>query len=159
MRISILLTICFFSTLSFGQSLHHQMLSAQGGKSSSESGIKVKYTVGQQSVVGTKTGNITVQQGFQQSNWNKIIAQNNVSVSTSTFPNPFLDRINFTFTGSVGDTISLHIYDVSGRLVFTDNLQVVEQTTSIDLKHLPSANYFIQLSSLNYLYYTKIIKN
>ena len=135
------------------------MISAQGGNAITPSGIVVKYTIGQQSVTGTKTGNVIVQQGFQQSNWNKIIAQNNVSVSTSTFPNPFLDRINFTFIGSVGDTISLHIYDVSGRLVFTDNLQVVEQTTSIDLKHLPSANYFIQLSNLNYLYYTKIIKN
>ena len=159
MRILVSIIICLTTSQFFGQTLHHQMISAQGGKSGSESGILVNFTVGQQSVVGTRTGNITVQQGFQQSNWNKIIAQNNVSVSTSTFPNPFLDRINFTFTGSVGDTISLHIYDVSGRLVFTDNLQVVEQTTSIDLKHLPSANYFIQLSNLNYLYYTKIIKN
>ncbi len=159
MRILVSIIICLTTSHFFGQTLHHQMISAQGGKSGSESGILVNFTVGQQSVVGTRTGNITVQQGFQQSNWNKIIAQNNVSVSTSTFPNPFLDRINFTFTGSVGDTISLHIYDVSGRLVFTDNLQVVELTTSIDLKHLPSANYFIQLSNLNYLYYTKIIKN
>jgi hypothetical protein len=159
MRILVLIIICFTTSHLFGQSLHHQMISSQGGKSGSESGMLVQYTVGQQSVVGTKTGNITVQQGFQQSNWNKIIAQNNVSVSTSTFPNPFLDRINFSFTASVGETLSLHIYDVSGRLVFTDNLQVVELTTSIDLKHLPSANYFIQLSSLNYLYYTKIIKN
>jgi hypothetical protein len=157
--IFLLFSLLLIPISAFSQTLHHQMISAQGGKSSLESGILVNYTVGQQSVVGTKTGNITVQQGFQQSNWNKIIAQNNVSVSTSTFPNPFLDRINFSFTASVGETISLHIYDVSGRLVFTDNLQVVELTTSIDLKHLPSANYFIQLSSLNYLYYTKIIKN
>mgnify|MGYP000318071442 CR=1 FL=1 len=159
MKKALKILFLLFACNSYSQTLHHQMISSQGGNAVTNSGIVVKYTIGQQSVTGTKTGNVIVQQGFQQSNWNKIIAQNNVSVSTSTFPNPFLDRINFSFTASVGETISLHIYDVSGRLVFTDNLQVVELTTSIDLKHLPSANYFIQLSSLNYLYYTKIIKN
>lgn len=158
--IKILKIFVFFITFNgFSQSLHHQMLSAQGGNSIASSGVIVKYTIGQQTVTGSTTENYIVQQGFQQNNWDKIIKKNNVSISTSTFPNPFIDRINFTFSESIGDTISLQIYDVSGRLVFTDNLQIVEQTTSIDLKHLPSANYFIQLSNLNYLYYTKIIKN
>ena len=68
LKILFLLLVCN----SYSQTLHHQMLSAQGGKSGSDSGILVNFTVGQQSVVGTRTGNITVQQGFQQSNWNKI---------------------------------------------------------------------------------------
>jgi hypothetical protein len=101
-----------------------------------------------------------VQQGFQQSNWNKIIEQNNsVSISTTTFPIPFKDLIHFTFSGNVGETLSIQIFDVSGRIVFNDILQVVAQTTALDLKHLPSATYFVKLSNSNYLYHTKIIKN
>lgn len=43
------------------------MLSAQGGNATTQSCIVVKYTVGQQSVTGTKMGNLIVQQDFQQS--------------------------------------------------------------------------------------------
>jgi ACT domain-containing protein len=136
------------------------MLSSQGGSATTQSSIVVKYTIGQQSVTGSTTGTYTVQQGFQQSNWNKIIEQNNsVSISTTTFPIPFKDLINFTFSGNVGETLSIQIFDVSGRIVFNDVLQVVAQTTALDLKHLPSATYFVKLSNPTYLYYTKIIKN
>ena len=160
MQIRLLLLINFATSLFFGQSLHHQMMSAQGGNSIAPSGLIVKYTIGQQSVTGSTTGAYTVQQGFQQSNWNKIIEQNNsVSITTTTFPIPFKDLINFTFSGNVGETLSIQIFDVSGRLVFNDVLQVVAQTTALDLKHLPSATYFVKLSNPTYLYYTKIIKN
>jgi hypothetical protein len=84
MRFKNLLLFCFFTTLSFSQTLHHQMTSAQGGNAITQSGIVVKYTVGQQSVTGTKTGNVIVQQGFQQSNWDKIIATNNVVLANTT---------------------------------------------------------------------------
>ena len=142
MQIRLLLLINFATSLFFGQSLHHQMMSAQGGNSIAPSGLIVKYTIG------------------QQSNWNKIIEQNNsVSISTTTFPIPFKDLINFTFSGNVGETLSIQIFDVAGRLVFNDVLQVVAQTTALDLKHLPSATYFVKLSNPTYLYYTKIIKN
>jgi hypothetical protein len=160
MRAFFFTSLFLFVTFSFSQTLHHQMISAQGGSANTQSGLVVKYTIGQQSVTGTKTGNVIVQQGFQQSNWNKIIEQNNsVSISTTTFPIPFKDLIHFTFSGNVGETLSIQIFDVSGRLVFNDILQVLAQTTALDLKHLPSATYFVKLSNPTYLYYTKIIKN
>ena len=43
------------------QSLHHQMISAQGGGVVTNSGITVNYTVGQQSVTGTSSGTYVVQ--------------------------------------------------------------------------------------------------
>ncbi len=160
MRISFFTFLFLFISFSFGQSIHHQMLSSQGGNSIISSGLIVKYTIGQQSVTGNTTGAYTVQQGFQRSNWNKINEQNSsVSISTITSPIPFKDLIHFTFSGNVGETLSIQIFDVSGRLVFNDVLQVVEQTTALDLKYLPSATYFVKLSNPTYLYYTKIIKN
>ena len=160
MKKALKILFILFACNAHSQTLHHQMISAQGGNAVTNSGIVVKYTIGQQSVTGTKTGNVIVQQGFQQSNWDKIIEQNNsVSISTTTFPIPFKDQIHFTFSGNVGETLSIQIFDVSGRLVFNDILQVLAQTTALDLKHLPSATYSVKLSNPTYLYYTKIIKN
>ena len=159
MRIKILLTIGFFSSLSFGQTLHHQMISAQGGNAVTNSGIVVKYTIGQQSVTGSNTGNVIVQQGFQQSNWDKIIANNAVFVNTTTFPNPYVDILNFQFSQSIVENVSLLVYDVLGRQVYSNTLKVFENKTSVNLQVLQSAEYFVQLSNNIFTYHTKIIKN
>lgn len=160
MRFKNLLLFFFFTTLSFSQTLHHQMISAQGGNTVTQSGIVVKYTVGQQSVTGTKTGNVIVQQGFQQSNWDKIIATNNVVLAnTTTYPNPYVDVINFQFSQSIGENVSLLVYDVLGRQVYANTLQIFENKTSVNLQVLQSAEYFVQLSNNIFTYHTKIIKN
>jgi hypothetical protein len=142
------------------QTLHHQMISAQGGNSVAQSGIVVKYTIGQQSVTGTKNGNVIVQQGFQQSNWDKIIATNNLEVvNTTTYPNPYVDVVNFQFSQSIGDSVSLLVFDVLGRQVYANILQIFENKTSVNLQELQSAEYFVQLSNNTFTYHTKIIKN
>ena len=160
MRFKNLLLFFFFTTLSFSQTLHHQMISAQGGNTVTQSSIVVKYTVGQQSVTGTKTGNVIVQQGFQQSFWDKMIATNNVAlINTITYPNPYVDVINFQFSQSIGENVSLLVYDVLGRQVYANTLQIFENKTSVNLQVLQSAEYFVQLSNNIFTYHTKIIKN
>ncbi len=160
MRFKNLLLFFLFTTLSFSQTLHHQMISAQGGNTVTQSSIVVKYTVGQQSVTGTKTGNVIVQQGFQQSNWDKIITTNNVVLAnTTTYPNPYVDVINFQFSQSIGENVSLLVYDVLGRQVYANTLQIFENKTSVNLQVLQSAEYFVQLSNNIFTYHTKIIKN
>jgi hypothetical protein len=159
MRLKISFIIGFLSSFSFGQTLHHQMISAQGGNATTQSGIVVKYTIGQQSVTGTKTGNVIVQQGFQQSNWDKIIANNVVLINTTTFPNPYIDIINFQFSQTIGDNVSLIVFDVLGRQVYSNTLQIFENKTSANLQALQSAEYFVQLSNNTFTYHTKIIKN
>lgn len=42
-----------FSSVLFGQKLHHQMLSAQGGIVATSTGVKVSQTIAQQAAVGT----------------------------------------------------------------------------------------------------------
>ena len=159
MSLKISFIIGFLSSFSFGQTLHHQMISAQGGNATTQSGIVVKYTIGQQSVTGTKTGNVIVQQGFQQSNWDKIIANNVVLINTTTFPNPYIDIINFQFSQTIGDNVSLIVFDVLGRQVYSNTVQIFENKTSANLQALQSAEYFVQLSNNTFTYHTKIIKN
>ena len=155
--VKVLFLICTCNT--YSQTLHHQMISAQGGNAVTNSGIVVKYSIGQQSVTGTKTGNVIVQQGFQQSNWDKIIANNVVLVNTTTFPNPYIDIINFQFSQSIGENVSLLVYDVLGRQVYSNTLKIFDNKTSVNLQVLQSAEYFVQLSNNTFTYHTKIIKN
>ena len=143
----------------FSQKAHRQMISAQGGSAITQSGLVVKYTIGQQSVTGTKTGNVIVQQGFQQSNWDKIMANNEVIINTITYPNPYVDIINFQFSQSIGDNVSLLVYDVFGRQVYSNTLQIFDNKTSVNLQVLQSAEYLVQLYNNTFSYHTKIIKN
>jgi hypothetical protein len=156
----LLLNLLIITFSACSQRLHHQMLSSQGGTSTTQTGTVVKYTIGQQSVTGIKTDNVIVQQGFQQSNWDKIIATNNlVFINTTTYPNPYIDIINFQFSQSIGDSVSLLVFDVSGRQVYSNTLQIFENKTSVNLQVLPSAKYFVQLSNNSFAYHTIIIKN
>ncbi len=136
------------------------MLSSQGGNATTSSGIVFKYTIGQQSVIGTTRGSVMTQQGFQQSNWEKIIATNNtVVVNTTTYPNPFEDIVNFQFSQPVGEQVSVMIYDILGRQVYFNTIPVTENKIIANLQELQSAEYFVKLSNNSFTYHTKIIKN
>lgn len=160
MKLIFLHAFYFTFTFSFSQSLHHQMISSQGGTNTTNSGIIVKHTTGQQSIIGTKSGQIIVQQGFQQSYWDGLIASNNtIIINTITFPNPYIDVIHFQFSQPIGDQVSLLVFDALGRQVYSNNLQVFENEIVVNLQELQSAEYFVYLSNSMYSHFTKIIKN
>jgi hypothetical protein len=140
------------------QSLHHQMISAQGGGVVTNSGYKVNYTIGQQSVTGSYSGTYIVQQGFQQNNWSKIISNNNNLIQTNLFPNPFIEYITFTFSSSPGAKINAMVFDILGRLIHTEDVVNENNEIKLNLSRLSSAEYLIRLSSGKYEYATKIIK-
>ena len=155
---NILLFFLMICKLSSAQSLHHQMISCQGGKNTTLSESHVFFTIGQQSVAGTSSNGVVIQQGFQQSNWSKIIQQNTISVSTTVYPNPFSEVINFSFSNSPGSLINVMVFDFLGRLVHSEVIKNVDNIVSISLNDLPSAGYLVKLTSNNYIYSTKILK-
>ena len=160
MKLVIRVLFLLLTIKGFSQKLHHQMLSSQGGNATTSSGVVFKFSIGQQSVTGTTRGSVMTQQGFQQSNWEKIIATNNtVRVNTTTYPNPFDDNINFQFSESVGEQVSILIYDILGRQVYSNTIQVMENKIIANLQELESAEYFVKLSINSFTYHTKIIKN
>lgn len=148
----------FFVSAS-AQSLHHQMISAQGGGVVTNSGITVNYSVGQQSVTGTSSGAYVVQQGFQQNNWSKIIKQNKNLIVTTLYPNPFVEQITFTFSSSPGTEVKVLIFDVLGRIVHSEVAVNENNEIKLNLSRLSSAEYLIRLLSENYEHSAKIIKN
>jgi len=145
---------------SFSQDLHHQMLSSQGTSKTLPNGIFVSQTIGQQSVIGNYTEDgKTYGQGYQQSVWSKYISTNsNNAITTVTYPNPFVSTINFQFSQAIKEPISVSIFDIRGRLIFSQEKQASGNILTIDLPNLASSNYLVRLSTPNYTYYTQILK-
>jgi hypothetical protein len=159
MKLLLLVFLFSFSTL-YSQELHHQMLSAQGASKELSNGIYVSQTIGQQSVIGnyTKDGK-TYGQGYQQSVWSKYISTNtNNTITTVTYPNPFVSTINFQFSQAINEPISVSVFDIRGRLIFSQEKQASGNILTIDLPNLASSNYLVRLSTTNYTYYTQILK-
>ncbi len=142
------------------QTLHHQMLSAQGNSVVLNNGIFVSQTVGQQSVIGNSTKNgYTTGQGYQQIVWGKYINSNiTTDITTTTYPNPFIQSVNFQFSKPIKETISIAIFDVRGRLIYQQEKRAIDNLLTIDLESIASSNYLVRLSSANYTYYTQILK-
>jgi hypothetical protein len=158
MRIFFTLFLVFISKFLIAQQLHHEMISAQGGSVITQNGQQVRYTVGQQSVTGTSSNGYVVQQGFQQSNWGKILEQNTISITTTVYPNPFVNEINFSFSISPGEKISAFVFDVLGRLVYSEDFKNENNSIKLNLVHLSTAEYLVKLSSDKFVHSAKIIK-
>lgn len=158
MRIIVFILFVFGCQILNAQQLHHEMISSQGGTTTTVNGHLVRYTVGQQSVTGTSTNGYVVQQGFQQSNWSKILEQNTVSVATIVYPNPFVNEVNFTFSTSPGEKISAYVFDVLGRLVYSEEVKNDNNSIKLSLVQLSTAEYLVRLTADKFIFSTKILK-
>lgn len=150
-----------FSLSVFAQnSLHHQMLSAQGISKILPDGTYISQTIGQQSVIGTYSQNgVTYGQGFQQSAWSKYLNSNTYNtITTVVYPNPFVSTINFQFSQPIKETITISLFDIRGRLVYTEDKKATETLLTIELPNLAASNYLIRLATPNYTFYSQILK-
>ena len=155
LKIILLLMVTFSG---FSQSLHHQMLSSQGATSLA-GGFKVSQTIGQQSVIGNYRGtDVMVGQGFQQSFLMKSVKAPVITITTSTYPNPFIDQINFEFSTDISGPIKFSLYDVMGRLVATQEKQATDTILTITELSLAEGEYFVKLSAKNFNYSTNLLK-
>lgn len=154
-----LIFLFFFNTCLYSQILHHQMLSAQGKSVVIANGMLVNQSIGQQSATGNYKKGYVVRQGFQQSNWEKLMHKNKTSIiSTVTYPNPFLSTINFQFSQVITDEITVTLYDAIGRLVFQQEAKATGNILTIELSQLPASSYLVLLKAPNYIYYSKLLK-
>jgi len=135
------------------------MLSSQGSTSKTNSGVMVTQTIGQQSVVGNYTNNgFDIGQGFQQSNWARIILEGtSPEFEISVYPNPFSGIVNIQHNSE--DDITINVFDPAGKLVFKKVLNVTGPNQSINLEQLSSGVYLVHLQSNQLAYFTKLIKN
>lgn len=155
------LLLLFLPGTFFGQVLHHQMISVQGNTSQLSNGMVVRATVGQSVTGNSVQKDYVVQQGFQQIYWSGYLSQSQntkKSVTAIAFPNPFIDFVNFKFSGEVDPIVDISIFDIRGRMIVFQKINVIENQVSVDLSRLAKAEYLVRLSSGRFEYYIKIIK-
>jgi len=155
-----LLVLLFLNYFVYGQNLHHQMLSSQGTSVELHNGVYVSQTIGQQSAIGNSSNSNTIyMQGYQQRFWSKHVSENTTAgITTTTYPNPFVQTVNFQFSRPIKDIIEVSVFDISGKLIFHQKKKPDETILTIELPELPKSSYLVQLSGKNYTYYTQIIK-
>lgn len=143
----------------YSQRLHHQMLSSQGGTARTSGGVTVRQTIGQQSVAGNyKNSNFIVGQGFQQSNKMKSSSPSITVIKVFAYPNPLIEKVNFKFSSSVEGPIKITIYDIVGRLVFTDEKLPINNIVSFDNLFFAEGEYFAKLTANNFTFSTNLLK-
>ena len=67
-------------------------------------------------------------------------------------------EVNFSFSTSPGDKISAYVFDVLGRLVYSEDVKNDNNSIKLNLLHLSTAEYLVKLSSDNFVHSAKIIK-
>lgn len=136
------------------------MLSSQGTTTRTSGGITVRQSVGQQSTIGNFRGsNLIVGQGFLQNNKMKIKSPPVISITTITYPNPFIDKVNFQFSLPISGPIKISIFDIMGRLVYNKEKMSYENTLTIDNLFFAQGEYFVKLTAKNYNYSTTLLKS
>ena len=135
-----------------------QMLSSMGSTSRTASGIIATQTIGQTSVIGFyKNSRTVVSQGYQKPLLNKIFPNPQINtLDIKVFPNPFVDKININYFGE--DQLSISLFDVTGKLIYSRELIFSSYTKVIDFKRLPAGFYFATISSKTSIFNTKLIK-
>ncbi len=151
--------LILFSLTFQGQVLHHQMISAQGASKELPDGIIVSQTIGQNSSIGTSSFNYVIQQGFQQSFWGMYVASNPTEkIQFITYPNPFIQTLNFEFSKVVTDEIQVNVFDINGRLIFSQTKKADHLLLTIFLPVLSRGEYLVRLNTSTFSLFTKTLK-
>ncbi len=120
----------------------------------------VQQTIGQSGVIGTfSSGDNTVRQGFIQPNVMDAVLSNKVPITLESqiFPNPFQNSISVTLKNNIEEKITVKLYDVLGRQVFNKNYWNNQQF-NVDLHHLSSGRYIINVITAQKQFVGKIVK-
>ncbi len=145
---------------SFSQRLHHQILSSQGTSTRTSSGVIVRQSIGQQSAIGNyRNNNLIVGQGFLHGNSMKIINPSISSITTITYPNPFIDEVNFRFSSPISGPIKIYLFDITGRLIYYNEKTSQDNLVTINNLSLARGEYIVKLTAKNYTYSTNLLKS
>jgi hypothetical protein len=157
-RIKIILGVFLLST---GTSFSQETISTTGGEATGSGGT-ASYTVGQISYTTNTGTNGIVAQGVQQTYTVVIddsgVAENGISLTITTFPNPTLDKVNLKIEDFSTQELNYVLTDLSGRLL--QEKKVVNAVSEIELNQYESGTYILKVKNTsNEVRTFKIIKH
>ncbi len=120
----------------------------------------IQQSIGQTSAIGTfNSSNYTLRQGFIQPNVLAIIKDENIplNLQITIYPNPFEHNISLSFNEEIKDNVSISIFDMAGRSIFSKRYSENQQI-DVQLDFLPSGAYIIKAIANHKQFISKIIK-
>src|SRR5690606_18827087 len=90
------------------------------------------------------------------------IDENQLNESLNVYPNPAKDNVTLTFDLNKSEKINIEIYDVMGKLVYTEDLGTVLSGNTIknlNISHLNSGLYLVNIQAGNTIAVKKITVN
>jgi len=130
-------------------------------KSSNNSPIKAQYVFGQTPLLGSVSlSGVEVRQGFIQplKSYNKTY--NTPALSTSVYPNPFVDRLHIDFDATPSQDVHTSLFDMRGRLVSRLSFEKPSSNKiEIDLRHIANGKYVLVINSGSQTFTKHIIKH
>ncbi|WP_303319205.1 T9SS type A sorting domain-containing protein [Flavivirga abyssicola] len=165
-----LLAICFAYSIKAQQRVDNNSYRiirsnlGAGGTSKTISTSKGQYivsqSIGQSSVIGTYSNNgYYLRQGYQQPPSKiKVVKQSDTNnLFATVHPNPFAQAVTISFTESTTKTISVLVYDISGKLIYSRDFPP-SKDIDLDLKHISNGSYLLKAISNGKLFNAKLIK-
>ncbi|MDB9932881.1 T9SS type A sorting domain-containing protein [Flavobacteriales bacterium] len=149
MKPTILVTfLTFASSITFSQTLSRSVISSFGG-SSSQSGLYVSHTAGQEGRVDSKKEeNLSLQQGFEKNIFSfakKITLSNKIEFQL--FPNPTRREFTVQTNLTEEDYLDVTIYSLAGKLLYTTQYPTYNSIQVTLPTSLASGTYLIRLST------------
>ncbi|MFD2727184.1 T9SS type A sorting domain-containing protein [Hyunsoonleella rubra] len=121
---------------------------------------KVSQSIGQSSVIGTysKIG-YHLRQGYQQPSSKIRVAKTSDenNLLATVLPNPFNHKISVSFNEKTDAPISVLIYDIGGKLIYTEEFSP-SKNIQIDLRHVSMGSYLLKAFSNGKAFNAKLIK-
>ena len=85
-----------------------------------------------------------------------ISATNDISVSANVYPNPSAGGIfNVETTGTIGNKALLSVYDVTGRLVLSNNVKTTNYI--VDMSSFATGMYTLVINTENHIISKRIV--
>ena len=156
MKTTILTTSCLvFCAVVFGQT----SVNASGGGTSNASG-SISYSIGQVAYQSVSNSSGSVSQGVQHAFEISTLSleENALNLSLSAYPNPTQELLNLRVGNYKQEKLSYKLFDFQGKVI--SEASMLSEETTIDMKQLPVASYFVEVHNEGKKVQTfKIIKN
>jgi len=158
----LILWFSFVISYSNAQEIIRSTLGVSGTSTTITSNSKtyiVQQSIGQGSAIGKFQSNgVIARQGFIQPPVlsSKVIPEE-TNLQAVIYPNPVNNQVNISFKELVNEPISIRIFDMLGRIVFTKELNAAQQL-SVNLSFLASAQYIFLINTGQKQFKANLIK-
>jgi len=135
------LFVCFQSR---GQSISQQVIGSAGYSSLTASNTSLSWTLGEVVTTTESSATTFLTQGFHQPIVINPLSTNQVgsaALSMQVYPNPTMQQI--TIYKQQDATLQVELLDILGQSI--GNYTLKDAHTTIDLGHLPAANYLLHI--------------